>query len=182
MQTATISKSIIRFWSKFHIQILGYSFTRENRFLLNPSESLQGKQENPCPSTSRHVNNSLSKYFFLDSELHNKGMKVQIKRAFKSYFLSPKNNKRADRLCIKFSSTFNKSVLRCLYPLFQNQHPYFLLPHLFRRMSQPLGQVLLITTIFLDLYRIFLEFFLKPVYPAWLQKKFQIHVVKITGK
>ena len=46
MQTATITKSVIRFWSKFHIQILGCSFIRENRFLLNPSQSLQGKQEN----------------------------------------------------------------------------------------------------------------------------------------
>ena len=160
MQTATISKFIIRFWSKFHIYILGYSFTRENRFLLNSSQSLQGKQENPCPSASRHVNNSLSKYFFLDSEINNKGMKVQIKRAFKSYFLLPKNNERTDRLCIRFSSTLNTSVLRFLYPP---------------------GQVLLITTIVLDLSRIFLEFFLKPVYPS-IPKKFQIHVVNITGK
>ena len=116
MQRATINKSIIRFSSKFHIQILGYSFTRENRFLLNPFQSLQGKQGNPCSSASRHVNNSFSKHFFLDSELSNKGMKIQVKRAFKSYFFSPKNYKRADRLCIKFCSTFNASVLSCLYP------------------------------------------------------------------
>ena len=108
-------------------------------------------------------------------------MKVQIKRAFKSYFLSPKNNNRADRLCIKFSSAFNTSVLRWLYLLFQSQHPHFLPTHLFRRMSQPPGQVLLITTIVLDLSRIFFEFFLKPVYPSMVAKKFQIHIVKITG-
>ena len=108
-------------------------------------------------------------------------MKVQVKRAFKSYFLSPKNNKRADRLCIKFSSTFNTSVLRCLYPLFQNQHPHFLLPHLFRRMSQPPGQVLLITTIDLDLSRIFLEFFLKSVYRSMVAKSFKFMVLRLLG-
>ena len=111
-----------------------------------------------------------------------KGWKCRSRELLKAIFLSPKNNKRADRLCIKFSSTFNTSVLRCLYPLFQNQHPHFLLPHLFRRISQPPGQVLLITTIVLDLSRIFLEFFLKPVYPTMVAKKFQIHGVKITGK
>ena len=120
--------------------------------------------------------------FSLDSEFNNEGMKVQVKRAFKSYFLSLKNNKRADWLCIKFSSTFNTSVLRCLDPLFQNQHPHFLLPHLFQRMSQPPGQVLLVTTIALDLSRIFLEFCFKHVYPTMVAKKFQIHGVKITGK
>ena len=30
--------------------------------------------------------------------------------------------------------------------------------------------------------KIFLEFFLKPVYPTMAAKKFQIHGVKITGK
>ena len=177
MQIATISKSIIRFWVKFHIQILGYSFTRNSRFLLTPSRSFQGKQENPYSSASRHVSNSLRKYFFLDSELSNERMKVQVKRAFKSYFLTAENNKKADRLCIKFSSTCNTSVLRYLYPLFQNRHPHFLLPHLFWKMSQPPGQVLLITTIVVDLSRIFLGFFLKPLYPTMVAKKFQIHGV-----
>ena len=40
---------------------------------------------------------------------------------------------------MKFSTSFNTSVQRCLYPLFQNQRPHFLLLHLFRRMSQPPG-------------------------------------------
>ena len=38
------------------------------------------------------------------------------------------------------------------------------------------------TTLVLDLSRIFLEFFIKPVYPTIVAKKFQIHGVKITGK
>ena len=56
-------------------------------------------------------------------------MKVQLKRVFKSYFLSTKN-KKADRLYMKFSSTSNTNVQRYLYlyPLFQNQSSHFLLP------------------------------------------------------
>ena len=106
-------------------------------------------------------------------------MKLQVKRAFKSYFLLPKNNKRVDRLCIKFSSTFNTSVLRCIYPLFQNQHPQFLLLHIFRRISQSPGKVLLITTIMLDLSRIFLNYFLKLYIPPWLQESFKFIVLRL---
>ena len=62
--TATISKAFIKFWSKFHIQILWYNLTRDNSFLLTPSQSLSGKQEKSSPSTSRHPNNSLSVYLF----------------------------------------------------------------------------------------------------------------------
>ena len=58
---------------------------------------------------------------------------------------------------MKFSSTFNISLQRCLYPLFQNQRRHFLVLHLFRRTSQP-------------------------VYPTIAEKMFQIHGVKITGK
>ena len=62
-------------------------------------------------------------------EFDNELMKVQVKRAFKSYFFCHrKSNKKADRLYMKFSSTSNTSVQRYLYPLFQNQSPHFLLP------------------------------------------------------
>ena len=64
-------------------------------------------------------------------------MKVQVK----SYFRSHKNNKKADRLCKNFSSTSNTSVQRCLYLLFQNQRPHFLLIPLFWRISQPSGSI-----------------------------------------
>ena len=36
---------------------------------------------------------------------------------------------------MKFCSTFNTSVQRCLYPLFQNQCPHFLLLYIFWRMA-----------------------------------------------
>ena len=64
------------------------------RFLLTPSRSLSGKQENLSSNASRHISNSLSVYLFFDFELNNGGMKVQVKRAFKSYFfVAKKNNK-----------------------------------------------------------------------------------------
>ena len=131
---------MIKFWSKFHIQILMYSFTRENRFPLIPSQYLPVKQENSSSSFSRHVNNSLSVYF---SSILNSIMeewKYRSRELLKDIPLSPKNNKRADRLCMKFSSIFNTSAPRCLYPLFQNQCLHFLLLHLFWRMSQHSGQ------------------------------------------
>ena len=135
-------------------------------------------------------------------------MELHVKRAFKSYFLSLKKTKKADRLCIKFSSNSSTGVQRCLYPLFQNQRPYFLLPSLFRRISQPSGQgeqngkqtycrlppysfrinfkktpshtPLDSQGVYCS--RIFLEFLLKPVYPTMVAEKFQIYGVKITGR
>ena len=85
-------------------------------------------------------------------------MKVQVKRTFKYYFLSPKNNKRADILCIKFSSTFNTSVQRYLYPLFQNHHP---IPWFLQNISWIFSQTCI---------------------SYHCCKKFQIHGFKITGK
>ena len=38
---------------------------------------------------------------------------------------------KADRLCMKFSSTPNANAQRCLNPLFQNKRPHFLLLSLF---------------------------------------------------
>ena len=89
----TVQTAMIKFWSKFRIQILWYSLTRDNSFLITPSQFVWRKQENLSSSTSRHINNSLSVYVFLNSELNNGGMKVQVKRTSKSYFLSPKKKK-----------------------------------------------------------------------------------------
>ena len=69
VQTAATSVAMIKFWSKFNIQILCYSFTWDNRFLLTPFQSFPGKQENPSSSASKHINHILSLYPFLDSEL-----------------------------------------------------------------------------------------------------------------
>ena len=138
VQTATISKAMIKFQSKFDVQILQYSITRDNRFLLSPSLSFQGKQETfppaPLDTSATALVCIFSSILFI---LNNGGTKVEVKRDFKSYFLSPKINREAERLCMKCSSTSNTYVQRCLYPLFQNQHPHFLLLHFFQRMPQP---------------------------------------------
>ena len=84
-------------------------------------------------------------YLLLDSqvylgkskEFNNEGMKVQVKRAFKFFFLP---EKKADRLRIKFSLTSNTSLQRWLYPLFQNHRFHFLLLLVFQRIFQPSGQ------------------------------------------
>ena len=124
------------------LQILWYNFTtlKLPDTYFTPSQSLPAKQESTSSSSSRYINNSFGVYLFLNSKLSNGGMKVEAKRAFKSYLLSPKKHKKVDRLCMKFSSPSNVSVQRCLYCLFQNQRPYFLLLHLFWRISQPSGQ------------------------------------------
>ena len=69
--------------------------------------------------------------WFIKYALNNGGMKVQVKRAFRSYCLSQKSHKKVDRFCMKFSSVSITSVQRCLYPLFQNHRSHFLLFHLF---------------------------------------------------
>ena len=108
-----------KLWSKFHIQILWYKFIGEIRFLLTFSESLPGNQENPFLSPSWHVNNSLSVYLFLDSELNNGELKVQVKRAYKSLLCHQKKIRRK-----KISSAFNIRVQRYLYPYFKS-NPLF---------------------------------------------------------
>ena len=73
-----------------------------------------------------------------------------MSRAFKNYFLSAENNKKADRICMELSATSNRVT--------------------------PKG-----TTNGFISPEYFLNFFLKPVYPPWLQK-FQIFGVKIIGR
>ena len=91
--TAIISKAMIKFLSKFHVQIHWYRFTRDNRFLLNPSQSTR----NSSSSAFRHINNSLSVCLLPDSELNNRGTKIQGKWAFKSYFCHQKNKTRKQK-------------------------------------------------------------------------------------
>ena len=99
-------------------------FNRGNIFLLTPSQCLPGKHENTSSNASRHVSNSLSVCF--------------SSRAFKGYFLSPKKTIRKQT-----GSAWNflqRSIQLCRGAY--NQRPYFLLLHLFRRMSQSSGQML----------------------------------------
>ena len=51
---------------------------------------------------------------------------MKVNRTVKAIlYLSPKINKKEDKVCMKFSSNPNTSVQRYLNPLFQNQNPLF---------------------------------------------------------
>ena len=136
------------------------------------------------------------------------GWKYRSRQLLKAIFCHQNVNKKANRRCMKLFSASNKSVQRCLYPLFQNQRPHFLLLHLFQRMSQHSGHGqqngkqancwlerwsfrnnfkdtpshISIESWGVYLSRIFLKFFLKPVYLTMVVGKFQILGLKIAGK
>ena len=94
--------------------------------LLPPSGKLFPKLSHLFTLGTQASSNSLNMYLFLHSELqlgkskeiNNQGIKVQVKIAFKSYsfiFVTKmqknkqkrnKQTKKADRLCMKFSSAF----------------------------------------------------------------------------
>ena len=136
---------MLKLWSKFQIQIVCYSFTRDHSFILPPWKILS--------QTSVHINDSLSMYLSLDSELYpgkskefnNQRIKIQVKRAFvKSYFFLQKssnnNNKKADRLCIKFLQPSLQVCRSADVPIspFSKSTPILSTTLiLFRRVSQP---------------------------------------------
>ena len=141
----------------------------------------------PSFSASRHVSSSLSMYLFQDFYDSNGGVKVQVKRAFKIYFLSRKNNKNVDRTCMKFSSAFNTSVQRCVYRRFQNQQPHFLFLHqsitaMVLENSFQEFNVLYFCGILnaLSLQIISWIFFL--YVPPWLQRSFEFMVLRLQEK
>ena len=136
-----------------------------------------------------------------------KGSKCRSRELLKAIFCHQKN-KKADRLCMKFSSTPDTTVRRCKYPLFQNQCSHLLLPHFFERITQDSGQAqqngkgtyfwlptlsfrinltdtpshICMDSLGVYLSRIFVDFLLKTVYPTMVVEKFQIYDVKFTGK
>ena len=69
-----------------------------------------------------HQHNSLNVYLFLNfepqlrksKEFNDKRMKVQVREALKNFFCHQKSNKKADKLCMKFSST--SSIVHELEP------------------------------------------------------------------
>ena len=83
---------------------------------------------------------------------------------------------------------------RCLYPLFQNQSPHFLLSPLFWKLSQPLDQdqqnskqthcrlpiiIFLWTPKGFISPESFLNFFLNLCIPPWLRKSFKFIVLRL---
>ena len=107
---------MLKFWLKFHIQNLWYSFTRDGSLLQTHPQSLTWKRETPSLSTSRYINNitALMGIFFsiVNCTLANQknSNNERIKRFLKVIICHQKSNKKIDRLCMKFSSAFNTSV------------------------------------------------------------------------
>ena len=90
MQTATISKAIFKFRSKFYIQNLWHSFIRDSSFLQTPHQVPPGKQESPPPvrlgtSTTALICTFSSVLKGKSKEFNNEHMELQVQRA-----LSPK--------------------------------------------------------------------------------------------
>ena len=104
------------------------------------------------------------------------------------YFVSQGESKKA------ISLWTNTSVQRCLYSLFQNHSPNFLLSSLFWKLSQPLGQdqqnskqmyCLLPIVIFLWTLKgftspeSFLNLLLNLYIPPWLRKSFKFIMLRL---
>ena len=128
-------------------------------------------------------------------------MKVHVE-SFKSHFLSPKKQKNRQP---HFVWNFLQSPIQaCRFAHFKINAPIFCYPFIFDFRNLRSGStkwqmnILSITTLvfrinfkdtpchismefYRDFSRIFLEFFLKPIYPTIVMEKFQIYGVKITG-
>ena len=125
-------------------------------------------------------------------------MKVQVSRAF-----SQNLPETFFRHLYEVFSTSN-IVKKCLDPLFQNQRPHFLLLHLFRKKCQPsshdqqIGKrtycqlapqsfwvnfkdapshIFMYSYVYLS--KIFLEFFLKPVYRTMVVESFKFMILRL---
>ena len=122
---------MIKIWSKFHIQILWYSFTRDNSFILTPSSYLPGKQENPSSSAS-----SQNVYLFLNSEVINGEIAYRSRELLKAFFCHQKTVRKQTCSAWNFLQPSIQVCRGAYIPYFKNQHPLFLLLHLFWR-SRP---------------------------------------------
>ena len=129
---------------KVYIQNLWYSFIRDNSFLQTPSKSLPGKQENHSPvplGTSRTASMCIFPSILNCSQANRKNSITDesTQMGFKNLFFFTIKVIKTGQLLMKFSSTSNTSVQRCLYPLFQNKRPHLLLLPIFRKKSSPSG-------------------------------------------
>ena len=115
--TAIISKAMIKFLSKFHVQIHWYRFTRGNRLLLNPFQSSR-KTFPPAPLSTSTIVLVCVFSTILNSIIE--GRKYRASELLKAILSPKKQNKNAEKLCRRFSSTSNTNVQRCLYALLQN--------------------------------------------------------------
>ena len=138
MQAATISKSIIQFWSKFHIQILWYSFTRGSRFLLTPSQSLPGKHGKLPPAT---VDTSTTALLCIFSSLLNsvmEGWKCRSRELWKAIFMSRKN-RQTDRFDLRkvFFNFYHKCAEVPISPISKSTSPILCCFIFFKKCLNP---------------------------------------------
>ena len=114
MQTATINKAVINFWSKFHFRILWYSFTWVNRFLLTPS--LISPREILPPAPLDTSTTALMRIFspILNSVM--KGWKYRSREHLKVIFCHQKKPKKADIFLKLAWNFFSDICMKCLNP------------------------------------------------------------------
>ena len=108
------------------------SFSQENRKTLLPAPQYTLTAAFVCisyPQCWTEIGKS--------KKFRSTGMKVQVKRDFKSYFCHQKIIKKVDKQCIKLSSTSSTSEQRCLYSFISKSVPPFSAAPLFQRISQP---------------------------------------------
>ena len=116
-------------------------------------------------------------------------MKVLVKRAFKSYILSPKINEKVDRLCMKFLQ-LPIQVWRGAHILyFKIKAPIFWCPLFFEEYLKPQVRINKMVNNYTVDYQPSLSGLTSRIQPAifiWTPsmggKNFQIYRVKITGK
>ena len=124
-------------------------------------------------------------YLFLYSELNNEGMKVEVQRTFKSYFLSPKKQQESrnfPEICMKF---FSDICMKYLNPQVRinkmlNEHNVYY----HRTPSESTSRIdplIFIWTpkgfVFSPQY--FLNFFSNLYIAPWLQKSFKLMVLRL---
>ena len=103
-------------------------------------------------------------------------MKAQVKRAFKSYCLAPKNNKKPEKLCMKFSSTFYKCAEVPISPISKWTPPFPANPP-FRRIyhasdqDQQNGKKHTVSSMVVEVIKTFLFFFTRKSYKHKKHKK-----------
>ena len=104
MQTATISKAMIKFWSKFHFKILWYSFTWDNRYLLTPSVISHRKILPPAP-----LDISAIALVCIFSPILNSMMerwKCRSRERLKAIFVTNLKQKKKESIFLKFKWNF----------------------------------------------------------------------------
>ena len=113
METATISKAMIKFWSKFHFQILWCSFTWDNRFLLTPFLISLRKILPPEPLDTPKTASMRIIFPILNSMME--GWKYRSRELLKAIFCHQKKAKQT--FSWNLHQFFSDICMKCFNPL-----------------------------------------------------------------